>query len=198
MNKNYNAAQPAFTANLVVRGIKLNSQKFEAVQKRFSQLTEHYKADTLTISPKMINGTKADGDAGHNFHIADFTTENSNPASILYLKDFKNWFENGSVEGISKALARIFKSGKFSEIQDAKIAKMKADLERVQHLATVNTEKAKLTQRPVFEVLAAKNNAKAEAINKEMVNTQAYTSDVLDKIQDCKIDAPLLWWDGNI
>lgn len=196
MNSNYNTIQPNFTANVVANGIKLDSKKLEAVQKRFSQLTQHYKEDTLTISAKMINGKKIGGDVGQVFHVADFNTAQDNPASIIYFKDFKKWFEMGSVEEIAKSLTRIFKSGKFNEVQEPKLIQMKKNLMHVQNAAEINSKKAEISQNPIYSVLAANNKARGESLRKEIVNTQDYTYDILNKIQDYPIDAPIFWWHG--
>ncbi len=194
MYNNYNAAQPAFTANFVSNGIKLNPKKLEAVQEKFSKLTQQYKNDTLTVSPKVILGTKEDGDAGRSFHIADFMVGDENPASIIYLRDFKEWFNIGSVDEIAKSLTRIFKSGKFNSKQQPKVSGMKKELEHVQKSAASNLKKAEVTQKPIYQVLADKNNARAESLKKEIRSTEDYNSEIIDRIQDYPIDAPIQWW----
>lgn len=194
MNNNYNTVQPAFTANLVTNGIKLNPQKLKAVQERFSKLTQHYKDDTLTISARIIKGDDIIG--GQSLHVADFNTANDNPASIADFKDFKKWFEVGSVEEIAKSLTRVFKSGKFYETQEPKIEGMKKLLNHVQLAASVNANKAQASHKPVYTVLAAKNLAKAEALKKDIQKAQEHTYDILERIQDYPIDAPIYWWHG--
>jgi len=194
MNNSYNLNQPAFTANFIAKGIKLNPEKLGAVQNRFSKLTQHYKDEHLTVMPAKISGAEyVDDTITAPITIADFYTKNDNPASIITLDNFKQWFRIASVDEIAKTLTRIFKAGKFNEIQEAKLKGLKKDLNHVQSSLKSNTQKGELTHRQIYYSLAAHNSAKAAFLEKELANAEYYADSTRLRIQGYPVDAQVQW-----
>ena len=190
MNTNYSNTQPAFTAGLVVKGIKLDSDKLNAVGKKFSAYTHHYKDDKLMITKELIKGYD-----GQGFYSLDFSNCKTSAGFVSDIADFKNWFAQTSTTDIAKSFSRVFKFAKLKEIKQATMLELHNNYRDSLGIANVNMTKFDSTKNPVFKVLAISSENRAKVLESDIKKHGLYYQSINDKITDNPISNLINWWE---
>lgn len=189
MNTNFNvSSQPSFSARLRVSGLKLDETKLAQVDKKFSELTQHYKKDFLDIQSNTIE--KCDNPKV-TFDVVDFTTGAEPTASSASKGQFRRWFnKRASVDEIANTFARIFKKGKFEEKELPQKYELSKRFDRLNSMEKQNMERFELTKNPIYSTLANQNAAAAIKTKAELDMKEAKIDATLAKIENFESSIP--------
>jgi len=189
MNTNYSTPQPAFTAKMVVNGMKFDPEKLNAVGKKLSEYTQHYKNDTLRISKELVKSEDT------SFYTLDFGNNKTSAGFIVEIAQFKKWFDESSVDDIAKSFARVFKYAKLKEIKRNNMGDLRRLFKRALDNEELNRTKYELTKNPVFKTLAVNSERKAKNLDLEIKRSSAYYQSLNEKITDNPINKLFNWWE---
>ena len=176
--------QPAFQANIKLKGFKFNdAEKFKAVQEIFSKKTQHYTDDVLEISSRAV-----EGDNGRVFYSADYAVNGQDLASTTYVSDLKDLFNNSSANDFAKTLSKIFKVGKVEELQLSKLITINKNLRSAWANRELNSFKlvnAKPESARVFrfQKLMDNNAKRIEVLEAQKAAIKEKYSEISNKIK---------------
>lgn len=190
MNTNYNSAQPAFTAKLIVSGIKLDPKKVDAVGKKVAEYTRHYANDTLYIRKEQVPNEN-----GGFFNAIDFANNKTSAGFVLELPAFKKWFNETNVDDIAKSFTRVFKYAKLKEIKRAKMDALRENFSRALAGAELNKSKFENTKNTVYKTLSINCDRRAKKLESEIKKNVTYYQSINDKITDNPIKDLINWWE---
>lgn len=190
MNTNYNTANPAFTANLVVKGMKLDPEKLSAVGKNLAEHTKHYKNDNLIMKKEFI-----DGSTDESFYMIDFNNGKTSAGFVSEIDDFEKWFAQTPADDIAKAFARVFKYAKLKEIKLNVLHNIRKNYTDTMAVGELNKAKFENTKNPVYKILATNSDNRAKELDTTFKKSSQYYQSLSDKVTDSPINNFVNWWE---
>jgi ABC-type oligopeptide transport system ATPase subunit len=186
---------PAFQAQLRVKGLKLDAEKLAQVNEIVMNKSQHYADDVLELSEFSVQR-----DDGSFFKSTNFEM-NGIDVGVAVSKDFKDFFENNSVNDVAKALLRVFKKGKANEIFENRIGSITKNIRsamvgKLESAEKFNAafERDNYSEARVQRNLLTSYRNRINTLKEQRKNLENLHEEISEKITDTPISS-IVYWD---